>query len=212
MRKKGIIIGMAIFVIATCSFVIKIWADNSFNNKGQQGSYATKEETSIATLKEKVNELYVGVDVKTTAKKELVFQVVADEERFNVVKRDIEPMAKSVMESSFLKDYKIVFERWELTSVNNKNRQIDKELSSFLKTIVEGLQAFEVFKSITTDHQTFITIQTSINGSEKEALQTALEMAEVVTGILQAKEQTKVPPKNIYDIKVVNAQGENLIE
>jgi len=203
---------MVILVMATCSFVIKIFIDDRSDNKAQQEFIATKEETSIATLKEKLNERYVGVDVKTTAKKELVLQVVADEERFNFVKKEIEPIAKSVMATSFLKDYSIVFERWELTSVNNKNIQIDKELSSFFKMIVEGLKEFEAFKSISTDHQSFITIQTSINGSGKEAQQIALAMAEAVNEVLHSEERKAVPSKNIYAIKVVNSQGEILIE
>lgn len=206
------IAAMVIVIMATCSFVIKIFADDWSDNKAQQEFIATKEETSIATLKEKLNEQYVGVDVKTTAQKELVFQVVADEERFNLVKKEIEPIAKSVVATSFLKEYKMVFERWELTSVNNKNNQIDKELSSFFKMIVEGLKEFELFKSITTDHQSFITIQTSINGSNKEAQQMALEMAEAVNGVLHSEERKEVPPKNTYAIKVVNLQGEILIE
>lgn len=212
MRRKGIIAGMVILVMATCSFVIKIFIDDRSDNKAQQEFIATKEETSIVTLKEKLNEQYVGVDVKTTAKKELVLQVVADEERFNFVKKEIEPIAKSVMATSFLKDYTIVFERWELTSVNNKNIQIDKELSSFLKMIVEGLKEFEAFKSISTDHQSFITIQTSISGSGKEAQQMALAMAEAVNEVLHSEERKAVPSKNIYAIKVVNSQGEILIE
>jgi len=206
------IAAMVIVIMATCSFVIKIFADDWSDNKAQQEFIASKEETSIATLKEKLNEQYVGVDVKTTAQKELVFQVVADEERFNLVKKEIEPIAKSVVATSFLKEYKMVFERWELTSVNNKNNQIDKELSSFFKIIVEGLKEFELFKSITTDHQSFITIQTSINGSNKEAQQMALEMAEAVNGVLHSEERKEVPPKNTYAIKVVNLQGEILIE
>jgi len=212
LRKKGIIAAMVIFIMATCSFVIKIFADDRSNNKAQQEFIATKEETSIATLKEKLNEQYVGVDVKTTAQKELVFQVVADEKRFNLVKKEIEPIAKSVVATSFLKEYKMVFERWELTSVSNKNNQIDKELSSFFKMIVEGLKEFELFKSITTDHQSFITIQTSISGSSKEAQQMALEMAEAVNVVLQSEERKEVPPKNTYAIKVLNSQGEILIE
>jgi len=212
LRKKGMIAAMVIVIMATCSFVIKIFADDWSDNKAQQEFIASKEETSIATLKEKLNEQYVGVDVKTTAQKELVFQVVADEERFNLVKKEIEPIAKSVVATSFLKEYKMVFERWELTSVNNKNNQIDKELSSFFKIIVEGLKEFELFKSITTDHQSFITIQTSINGSNKEAQQMALEMAEAVNEVLHSEERKAVPSKNIYAIKVVNSQGEILIE
>lgn len=212
LRRKGLIAGMVILVIVTCSFAFKIFADDRSGNKGQQEFIATKEETSIATLKEKLNERYVGVDVKTTAKKELVLQVVADEERFNFVKKEIEPIAESVMATSFLKDYTIVFERWELTSVNNKNIQIDKELSSFFKLIVEGLKEFDVFKSISTDHQTFIIIQTSISGSGKEAQQMAMAMAEAVNGVLHTEEQKALAPKNIYTIKVVNSQGEMLIE
>jgi len=78
--------------------------------------------------------------------------------------------------------------------------------------IVEGLKEFEAFKSISTDHQSFITIQTSINGSGKEAQQIALAMAEAVNEVLHSEERKAVPSKNIYAIKVVNSQGEILIE
>ena len=198
--------------VAIFSLVAKLMEVESTENKEVQQSFITKEQLSIAKLKEKLREIYVGVDVKTTPKKQLVLQVVADEDYFNLVKKDMEPIAKSVMETSPFKDYTVIFERWEFTSEQDDKKLIDKELSNFLKAIVVGLQEFDVFKNITTDHHTFITVQTSIIGSEKNAQKVALEMEEIIYGILRSQEKNEVTPINDYKVKVVNSQGEVLNE
>lgn len=198
--------------VAIFSLVAKLMEVESTENKEMQQSFITKEQLSIAKLKEKLREIYVGVDVKTTPKKQLVLQVVADEDYFNLVKKDMEPIAKSVMETSPFKDYTVIFERWEFTSEQDDKKLIDKELSNFLKAIVVGLQEFDVFKNITTDHHTFITVQTSIIGSEKNAQKVALEMEEIIYGILRSQEKNEVTPINEYKVKVVNSQGEVLNE
>lgn len=198
--------------VAIFSLVAKLMEVESTENKEVQQSFITKEQLSIAKLKEKLREIYVGVDVKTTPKKQLVLQVVADEDYFNLVKKDMEPIAKSVMETSPFKDYTVIFERWEFTSEQDDKKLIDKELSNFLKAIVVGLQEFDVFKNITTDHHTFITVQTSIIGSEKNAQKVALEMEEIIYGILRSQEKNEVTPINEYKVKVMNSQGEVLNE
>lgn len=198
--------------VAIFSLVAKLMEVESTENKEVQQSFITKEQLSIAKLKEKLREIYVGVDVKTTPKKQLVLQVVADEDYFNLVKKDMEPIAKSVMETSPFKDYTVIFERWEFTSEQDDKKLIDKELSNFLKAIVVGLQEFDVFKNITTDHHTFITVQTSIIGSEKNAQKVALEMEEIIYGILRSQEKNEGTPINEYKVKVVNSQGEVLNE
>lgn len=198
--------------VAIFSLVAKFMEVESTENKEMQQSFITKEQLSIAKLKEKLREIYVGVDVKTTPKKQLVLQVVADEDYFNLVKKDMEPIAKSVMETSPFKDYTVIFERWEFTSEQDDKKLIDKELSNFLKAIVVGLQEFDVFKNITTDHHTFITVQTSIIGSEKNAQKVALEMEEIIYGILRSQEKNEVTPINEYKVKVMNSQGEVLNE
>ena len=112
LKKSLIIAGILIVGITSFSLLNKpSEVDTSVANKEEQ---VAKEEPSISTLKEKLHEKYVGVDVKTTSKKELVLQVVGDEEYFNSVKKDMESTAKSVIKTSTLKDYTIVFERWEL--------------------------------------------------------------------------------------------------
>lgn len=211
-KRKWIFVGILTMVVAIFSLVAKLMEVESTENKEMQQSFITKEQLSIAKLKEKLREIYVGVDVKTTPKKQLVLQVVADEDYFNLVKKDMEPIAKSVMETSPFKDYTVIFERWEFTSEKDDKKLIDKELSHFLKAIVVGLQEFDVFKNITTDHHTFITVQTSIIGSEKNAQKVALEMEEIIYGILRSQEKNEVTPINEYKVKVMNSQGEVLNE
>lgn len=211
-KRKWIFVGILTMAVAIFSLVAKLMEVESTENKEMQQSFITKEQLSIAKLKEKLREIYVGVDVKTTPKKQLVLQVVADEDYFNLVKKDMEPIAKSVMETSPFKDYTVIFERWEFTSEQDDKKLIDKELSNFLKAIVVGLQEFDVFKNITTDHHTFITVQTSIIGSEKNAQKVALEMEEIIYGILRSQEKNEVTPINEYKVKVVNSQGEVLNE
>ncbi|MFJ7649147.1 hypothetical protein ACIQ1H_16510 [Lysinibacillus sp. NPDC097279] len=211
-KRKWIFVGILTMVVAIFSLVAKLMEVESTENKEMQQSFITKEQLSIAKLKEKLREIYVGVDVKTTPKKQLVLQVVADEDYFNLVKKDMEPIAKSVMETSPFKDYTVIFERWEFTSEKDDKKLIDKELSNFLKAIVVGLQEFDVFKNITTDHHTFITVQTSIIGSEKNAQKVALEMEEIIYGILRSQEKNEVTPINEYKVKVMNSQGEVLNE
>ncbi len=211
-KRKWIFVGILTMVVAIFSLVAKLMEVESTENKEMQQSFITKEQLSIAKLKEKLREIYVGVDVKTTPKKQLVLQVVADEDYFNLVKKDMEPIAKSVMETSPFKDYTVIFERWEFTSEKDDKKLIDKELSNFLKAIVVGLQEFDVFKNITTDHHTFITVQTSIIGSEKSAQKVALEMEEIIYGILRSQEKNEVTPINEYKVKVMNSQGEVLNE
>lgn len=180
------------------------------DNEEGQASFTTHEALSIAKLKEKLHEIYVGVDVKTTPKKELVLQVVADEDYFNFVKKDMEPIAKSAIESTSFQDYTVVFERWELTSRNTEHNKIDKGVSHFLKMIVEGLNDYEVFKNIVTDRQSFITIQTTIDGSGEEAQTLALELEETVNEILQFQERNQASQMDAYEIKIVNLQGKVL--
>ncbi|MFJ5790968.1 hypothetical protein ACIP9G_12900 [Lysinibacillus sp. NPDC093197] len=209
-KRKWILVGTLTMVIIIVSLVARLFEVDSSENKEAQQSFVTKEELSIAKLKEKLHEIYVGVDVKTTTKKELVLQVVADEDYFNFVKKDMEPIAKRVMETSPFKDYTVIFERWEFTTENEGKKLIDKELSYFLKAIVEGLKEFDVFKNVTTDQHTFITVQTSIIGSEKDAQKVALEMEEIIYGILRSQERNEVTSINEFQVKVVNSQGEVL--
>lgn len=104
--------------IATYSMLTNLIEDDT--NKKMKKSLVTKEEQSIAVLREKLHEKYVGVDVKTTSQKDLLIQVVADEVNFYSLKKDMASIVKSVIETPPLKNYKVVFERWELSSINDK--------------------------------------------------------------------------------------------
>jgi hypothetical protein len=104
-------------------------------------------------VKEKLNENYVVVDVKPTSKKELVIQVVGDEEYFNSVKKEMESIAKSVIKTSTLKDYSVVFERWDLFKIPEEFKKEQKELLHLGKILMEGLKDYGVIGDIGTHYQ-----------------------------------------------------------
>ncbi|MEK4229332.1 hypothetical protein [Solibacillus sp. FSL H8-0538] len=111
---KRILITAGILIVGKVSFSLlnkPLEVNTADVNKEKHEPLVTKEEQSIAKLKEKLHEKFVGVDVKTTLKKELVLQVEGDEEYFNSVKKDMASIAKSVIETSPLKDYTVIFER-----------------------------------------------------------------------------------------------------
>lgn len=168
-------------------------------------SLITKEEQSMATLREKLHEKYVGVDVKTTSKKELVIQVVADEVYFNSVQKDMASIAERVIETSPLKDFTVVFERWELSSVVGETSKADTLL---IETLAKGLKDYEVFENIVIEVQSYISVYTSIKGSNKDARKLALEIKEKVTEMLFSKELDSMADINSYEIVVLNASGE----
>ncbi len=203
-------VGVLLVAIVTFNLVDRLLAADTSENKEGQGSFVSQEQLSMATLKDKLRAIYVGVDVKTTPKKELVLQVVADEDYFNLVTKDMEPIAKSVIANSPFMDYTLVFERWELTSRDEEDINLDNRLSNFIKTIVESLESYTVFKHVTTDYQSFITIQTTIDSSEKDAEKLALEMEETVYEIINFQNRNEQSQKRTYDIKIVSAQGKVL--
>ncbi|TKI71950.1 hypothetical protein FC756_03930 [Lysinibacillus mangiferihumi] len=210
MRKIVMFVGVLLVAIVTFNLVDRLLAADTSENKEGQGSFVSQEQLSMATLKDKLRAIYVGVDVKTTPKKELVLQVVADEDYFNLVTKDMEPIAKSVIANSPFMDYTLVFERWELTSRDEEDINLDNRLSNFIKTIVESLESYTVFKHVTTDYQSFITIQTTIDSSEKDAEKLALEMEETVYEIINFQNRNEQSQKRTYDIKIVSAQGKVL--
>lgn len=210
LRKIVMFVGVLLVAIVTFNLVDRLLAADTSENKEGQGSFVSQEQLSMATLKDKLRAIYVGVDVKTTSKKELVLQVVADEDYFNLVKKDMEPIAKSVIANSPFMDYTLVFERWELTSRDEEDINLDNGVSNFIKTIVESLESYTVFKHVTTDYQSFITIQTTIDSSEKDAEKLALEMEETVYEIINFQNRNEQSQKRTYDIKIVSAQGKVL--
>ncbi|WP_431026697.1 hypothetical protein [Lysinibacillus sp. LZ02] len=167
-----------------------------------------KEElhtTTLAMVKEKLHEKYVGVDVKITSKKELVIQVVGDEQYVDSVKKDMASIAKRVLQNTTLKDYTIVFERWEF--INDENKMINKELHHLTATLMEGLKVYDIFENITIENQSTIIIQTSINSSDLEAQQLAMEVERTVHDILHSKELNSLSNTISYEIKILNAKG-----
>ena len=179
-------------------------------NKEQQEPLVIKEELYIPTLKmvkEKLNEKYVVVDVKTTSKKELVIQVVGDEEYFNTVKMEMESIAKSVIKTSTIKDYSVVLERWDLFKMPEEFKKEQKELLHLGKTLMEGLKDYGVIGDIGFHYQKAITIQTSIKGSDKNAHKLATEIDEKVYEILHSNELSSVSRIDSYKIIILNTHG-----
>ena len=87
---KRIWILVAIFLVGLASF-------NLLNKPVKEDdAVAYQEDPSIAILREKLHEKYVGVDVKTTTEKELVLQVVANEKGSD---KDAQKLAKEIEET-----------------------------------------------------------------------------------------------------------------
>ena len=124
------------------------------------------------------------------------------------IKKDMESFAKTVIKTSTLKDYTVVFERWDLFKMPEEFKKDFKELPHLTKTLVEGLKDYDVIGNIGTDYQKSITIHTSIKGSDKDAHKLAMEIEETVNEILHSKELNSVPHIDSYEIKILNAKGE----
>ncbi|MFF5995115.1 hypothetical protein AAGS61_10200 [Lysinibacillus sp. KU-BSD001] len=167
-----------------------------------------KEElhtTTLEMVKEKLHEKYVGVDVKITSKKELIIQIVGDEQYVDSVKKDMASIAKRVLQTTTLKDYTIVFERWEF--ISDENKMINKELHHLTATLMDGLKVYDVFENITIENQSSIIIQTSINSSDQAAHILAMEMEGTVHDILHSKERNSLSNIDSYEINILNAKG-----
>ncbi len=207
LKKILIIAGILIVGIASFSLINKaLEVDSSVANKEEQEPLVTKEEL-LKKLKENLTEKYVGIEIKTTSKKELLIQIVGDEEYFNSVKKDMESIAKTVIKTSTLKDYTVVFERWDLFKMPEEFKKEQKEILHLGKTITEGLKDYNVIGNIGTHYQKFITIHTSIKGSDKDAHKLAMEIEETVNEILQSKELNSVSHIDSYEIKIFNVKG-----
>ena len=207
---KRILIIAGILIVGISSFILlnkSLEVDSAVANNEEQESLVTKEEATLKRVKEKLNEKYPVVDVKTTSKKELVIQVVGDEEYFNSVKKDIESIAISIIKTSTIKDYMVVFERWDLTKMPEEFRKQQKEILHLGKTLMEGLKDYSVIGDIGTEYQKSITIHTSIKGSDNDPHKLAMEIEETVNEILQSKELNSVSQIYSYEIKILNANG-----
>jgi len=205
---KRVLILAGILIVGISSFILlnnSLKIDSAVANKEEQEPLITKEEELLTMVKEKL--IYAGVDVKTTSKKELVIQVVGDEEYFNSVKKDMESIAKSVIKTSTLKDYIVVFERWDLLKMPEEFKKEHKELQHLSKNLMEGLKGYEVIVNIGTNYQKSITIHTLIKGSDKDAHKLAMEIEETVNEILHSKELNSVSNIDSYEIKILNTKG-----
>lgn len=200
------IAGILLVGIASFSLINKpLEVDIDDTNKKVKESLISKEEQSMAVLREKLQEIYVGVDVKTTSKKELVIQVVAAEDYFNSVQKDMASIAERVIETSPLKDFKVVFERWELSSVVGETSKADTLL---IETLAKGLKEYGVFENIVIEVQSYIRVYTSIKGSNKDARKLAMEIKEKVNEMLNSKELDSIADIDSYEIVILNASGE----
>lgn len=205
-KRFGLVIGLLVVIISMLIlFDIFAGEKRSEANKEAQ-SLITNEELSLARLKDKLLEKYVGIDVKTTEEKELVIQVVGGEDYFQSIKKDMESIAKNAIRTSPLKDYPIVFERWEFTSLLDNNKVMGDDMNLLMEELIAGLEAFDVYEYLVIENQTTITIQTTIKGATNEALALALRMEEAIKKIVQAK----VSQNDSFVINILNAQREKL--
>lgn len=201
-RRLRIIIGL---LLATIAVVILFAEGREPKIVQEERRLITQEAFTQATLKEKPLETYVGIDVKRTADKELVIQVVGGEEYFLAIKDDLMSIAKNTIQNSVLKDYTIVFERWELTSLLDYQK-MDDSTNFLIEALLEGLQAFDVYEYLTLENQTTITIHTTIKDANHEALTLVAKMEDTINKIVQ----TNAPQQAAYVIHILNAQREKI--
>ena len=213
LMKLLIIAGILLINLSPLSFLNKpLEIEIAGTNKDEQEPVTQQElnRSRLILVKEKLNEKYVGVDVKTTSKKELVIQVVGDEEYVNSVKNDMESIAKSVIKSTPLKGYTVHFERWDLFKILEEMTTDQQELHLIGETVMEGLKEYDLIGDIGTHYQKSITIRTAIKGSNKDARKVAIEIEETVNAILHSKELKSIPHIDSYEIKVLNSNGKVL--
>lgn len=206
---KRILIIAGILIVGISSLILSnksLEVDSAVANKEEQEPLVTKEEATLKMVKEKLNEKY-AVEVKTTSEKELVIQVIGDLEYFNSVKKDIESIAKSVIKTSTLKDYIVVFERWDLFKMPEEFNKEQKEIIHLGKTLMEGLKDYGAIGNIGTEYQKSIAIHTSIKGSDRDAHELAMEIEETVNEILHSIELNSVSNIDSYEIKILNING-----
>lgn len=205
-RKFGLVIGLLVVIIAILILFDKLVVDDkSVANKGEQPAI-TNEELSRSRLKEKLLEKYVSIDVKTTEEKELVIQVVGTEDYLQTVKKDMESIAKNAIKSSPLKNYPIVFERWEFTSLRDDNKKIGDDINLLMEELIASLEDFDVYEYLVIENRTTITIQTTIKGASHEGIQLALGIEEAIKKIVQ----TNTSQNNSYVINILNTQRQKI--
>lgn len=205
-RKFGLVIGLLVVIIAILILFDKLVVDDTSEANKEAQQPITNEELSRSRLKEKLLEKYVGIDVKTTEEKELVIQVVGTEDYLQKVKHDMESIAKNAIKSSPLKNYPIVFERWEFTSLRDDNKKIGDDINLLMEELITGLEDFDVYEYLVIENRTTITIQTTIKGATDEGIQLALGIEEAIKKIVQAN----ASHNNSYVINILNAQRQKI--
>lgn len=206
MKRMGLITGLLLVIIVIIILFNKFVDGNIPEGNIEKGPIITKEELSLSLLKDKLLEKYVGIDIKTSAEKELVIQIVGGEEYVQSVKKDIESIVKNTIKTSTLKDYPIVFERWEFTSLIDGNKAMGNDINLLMEDIIKGLQAFDVYEYLILENRTTFTIQTTIKGANDEALQLATKMEDTIKKIVQ----TNVTQNDSYVIHILNVQREKI--
>lgn len=205
-RKFGLVIGLLVVIIAILILFDKLVVDDKSEANKEAQPPITNEELSLSRLKEKLLEKYVGIDVKTTEEKELVIQVVGTEDYLQTVKKDMESIAKNAIKSSPLKNYPIVFERWEFTSLRDDNKKIGDDINLLMEELIAGLEDFDVYEYLVIENRTTITIQTTIKGASHEGIQLAIGIEEAIKKIVQAN----ASQNNSYVINILNAQRQKI--
>ncbi|WP_341299786.1 hypothetical protein MHB44_14750 [Lysinibacillus sp. FSL H8-0500] len=202
-RRRQIIIGLLLALMVVGILFAK---DKTSKVNREEQSLLMQEEVSQSALQEKLLETYVGIDVKRTEEKELVIQVVGDEEYFLAIKNDLESIAKKAIKDSVLEDYTIVFERWELTSLLDPNKKMDDDTNFLIEALIEGLQAFDVYEYLTLQNRTTIIIQTTIKDVNQDARQLITKMEDTINKIIQAN----ASHNDAYTIHIVDAQQKKI--
>ncbi|WP_026023037.1 DUF4030 domain-containing protein [Paenisporosarcina sp. TG20] len=168
-----------------------------------------KSSTIGKKVTEKIHEKYEELEfvVSLNSEIELYIKVKENEENFNLVKKDIESIAKSEIKSSSLKEYTVVVERLDLSFVNEEVKNRNKENLHLSSALIEGLKDYDVLGNINTEYLKSITIHTSIKGSDNDAHKLAMEIEETVNEILHTKELNSVSHIDSYEIKILNING-----
>lgn len=211
-RKMILIVG--VFIIGTSSFHIlnkSLEDDEALAKKGEQSPLFTEEEKQrIATLEkvtEKLHPQYHSFVVSSNSDKEIVIQVLENEDYFNSVKKEMELITENEIKSSPLEKYTVIVKRIDqsLFSESEEDRNSHNELVLLMQSLREGLKDYGI-GDIDTD-QEFISIHTTIKDSDKEVQKLAMEIEEKAKTISKELNSAFI---DSYKIKIVNSKGEVL--
>lgn len=176
-------------------------------NTDKQTLSLTEEEIILDSIIEKIQEKYVGVDLKITPNKELIIQIVGDEEYFQSTQKDIGNIVRSNIKDSILNDYIIFYQRW---NTNNEAIEFNKkmEMNQVLLAIMHDLSDYEEhIQDIRFDfQQSVFIIQTSINSSDKDAQNIAMGIEQKVHDIITSDFHT-LSIIDSYNIRILNDKG-----